>query len=167
MFARTFKTARVALCLGAAVVLWAGGSFLWEQRRNRRIVSETAVEIGVPPELLLAVAKVESGFRSSARSPKGALGIMQVMPETGREVARRLGLASYDLADPHDSALIGGTYLQWMLARYGGEERLALAAYHAGPSRVDAWLAQGGLEHAFGETRRYVSAVLEERDGFR
>ena len=153
--------------LAGAAALCVLAPLAWEQWHNRRIVREVAAELGLPPGLLLAVAQVESHFRSSARSPKGATGILQVMPETGREVAGRLRLASFDLADPVDSARIGGAYLKEMLARYRGDERLALAAYHAGPSRADAWREQGGLERAFPETRRYVERVMQEKEGFR
>ena len=152
------------------------GLSLWEeQRENRRAVREAAVALGLPPDLLMAVAQRESHFRSGARSGKGAMGLLQVMPATGREVASRLGLGSWSLDDPRDNARIGGAYLKMLLARYGGDEHLALAAYHAGPGRVDAWVA-GGIrlsgpevvdQRAFSETRQYVREVLAGRQEWR
>ena len=146
------------------------GFSLWEeQRENRRAVREAAVELGMPPELLLAVAKRESHFRTQVRSAKGAVGLLQVMPATGREVAGHLGLKTWSLDNPKDNARIGGAYLKALLARYGGDESLALAAYHAGPGRVDAWIS-GGIhlsgpevvaQRAFPETRQYVREVLQ------
>jgi len=167
--------------LAGGLVLSAGilggiGLTLWEeQRENRRAVREAAVEMDLPPDLLLSVAHRESRFRTHARSSKGAVGILQVMPETGREMAGRLGLKGWSLHNPRDNARIGGGYLAWLLRRYGEDEHLALAAYHAGPGRVDEWLSRGvplsGEElveqRAFPETRQYVREVLEGREGWR
>lgn len=144
-------------------------------RENRRIVSETAQRLGIKPPLLLAVAEVESGFDDRARSRKGAVGLLQVMPATGEAVAGRLGLRAWSLREAKDNALIGGQYLKELLSRYRGDVHLALAAYHAGPKRVDAWRKKGrGLPGAevvetfgFKSTRSYVKRVLALRDRFR
>jgi soluble lytic murein transglycosylase len=176
---------RVRLLLAGLVLLLGGLAVpalsdrlsIWqEQRENRRVIREAAVALGLPPDLLTAVARQESHFRTHARSDKGAVGILQVMPATGREVAGRLRLKAWSLDDPRDNARIGGTYLKELLARYGGDASLALAAYHAGPGRVDAWVAQGGIlltgpevvaQRAFPETRRYVHEVLEGLEAWR
>jgi soluble lytic murein transglycosylase len=102
------------------------------------------------PALVLAVIAAESAFDPLARSVKGALGLMQLMPETARE----LGVA--DPFDP-DANVAGGTrYLRRMLDRFGGDFTLALAAYNAGPSAVDR---HGGVP-PYPETRSYVERVL-------
>ena len=169
---------------GAAAVVAAGTMLafscvrrsLSERREaNRGILAKASEAVRVEPELLLAVAAVESGFDDRARSSKGAVGLLQVMPETARAVASRLRLDGWDLSDPRDNAVIGGAYLAELLRRYRGDEHLALAAYHAGPGRVDGWVEKGkGLPgpeviEQFGlkSTRRYVDDVLALREAGR
>lgn len=103
---------------------------------------------GLPARLLAAVAWQESRGRSAAVSPKGAIGIMQLMPET----ARRIGV---DPFDPAQNIAGGAFYLRQQLDRFGSVP-LALAAYNAGPGAV---LRYGGIP-PFRETRAYVSAIL-------
>jgi soluble lytic murein transglycosylase len=152
----------------AGLALWGRG---WRRRaENRRIVASAAGRLELAPELLLAVAEVESGFDDRARSEKGALGLLQVMPGTGRELAARLGLEG-DLLDRRENALLGGAYLKLLLERYRRDLHLALAAYHAGPGRVDEWVQRGrGLPgpevvetFGFQETRKYVDEVLRRK----
>jgi soluble lytic murein transglycosylase len=165
----------LALRLASAVALIAalGALVFWgrgprSREENRHIVRTAAERLELDPELLLAVAEVESGFDDHARSNKGALGLLQVMPGTGREVAAELKLPDYDLLDGRDNALIGGTYLNKLLRKYRKDRHLALAAYHAGPHRVDDWVERGqGLPGpevvemlGFKETRKYVERVL-------
>lgn len=105
---------------------------------------------GVDPALLKAVARAESGLNPRAVSPAGALGIMQLMPAT----ARALGVD--DPFDPAQSIFGGAKYLRHLLDRFGGDVRLALAAYNAGPGAVQRW---GGIPH-YEETKEYVDRVL-------
>lgn len=100
-------------------------------------------------DLLEAVAWRESGFRQSALSPKGAVGVMQIMPST----AMSLGVDRYDL---HQNIEGGAAYLRMMLTRYSGDLSLALAAYNAGPGAVDRYR---GVP-PFRETQAYVSAIM-------
>jgi hypothetical protein len=114
------------------------------------IFEAAAKEWNVHPQLLRAIAKQESGGNPRAVSPKGATGVMQIMPSTGKE----LGVT--DLTDPTQSIYGGAKYLSQMLDKYGRPE-LALAAYNAGPGRVDAFIAgRGQLPN---ETQAYVPAV--------
>lgn len=172
------RRGRALAVLAAAGLAAAGTQLALEPsraarvRENRRIVSETARRLGLRPPLLLALAEVESGFDERARSSKGAVGLLQVMPATGEAVAERLGMRTWSLREPKDNALIGGQYLKELLGRYRGDRHLALAAYHAGPRRVDAWRKKGrGLPGAevvqtFGlkSTRSYVKRVLALRE---
>lgn len=152
----------------AAAALWGSGAR--RRAENRRIVAEAARRLDLSPELLLAVAEVESGLDEQARSDKGAQGLLQVMPETGRDISAQLRMSA-DPLEREDHALVGGTYLKALLARYRMDLHLALAAYHAGPTRVDEWVARGrGLPgpevvemFAFGETRKYVADVLQAK----
>ena len=112
-------------------------------------IQAAAVRYGLDPAFLTAVAQQESGLNQSAISPAGAIGIMQLMPAT----AAQYGANPYDLAQNVDA---GAHFLSDMLARYGQDETLALAAYNAGPGNVDKY---GGVP-PFQETQNYVSSVL-------
>ncbi|MDH3546775.1 MAG: transglycosylase SLT domain-containing protein, partial [Gammaproteobacteria bacterium] len=117
------------------------------------------------------VARSESLFMRDVRSSAGAIGLMQLMPATGRKVARDLQLpySGLDtLTDPQINIRLGTTYLGQMAERFGGNRVLATAAYNAGPHRVDRWLPDSGSIDAriwienipFNETRNYVRRVL-------
>ncbi|MCK9563727.1 MAG: transglycosylase SLT domain-containing protein [Bacteroidales bacterium] len=126
----------------------------------------------IPLHLLLAVSRQESSFEPTIVSPAGARGLMQLMPATARETARRHGVpyrGVSDLNDPGRNIQLGSRYYRQMLDRYGGNRILASAAYNAGPSRIDGWLRQsaGTLPFdawieviPFAETRNYVQNVL-------
>lgn len=132
-----------------------------------------AREAGMDPYLLMAVARRESAFHSHATSPVGARGLMQVMPGTARQVAGWLDEPAPDtrqLYDPLVSIRLGSTYLTDLLNRYQGNRLLALAAYNAGPQRVDEWLNATSVPFdvwiesiPYYETREYVQAVLAYR----
>ena len=115
--------------------------------------------------------RAESVFRPNAVSRVGALGLMQLMPATGMDVADRLGLTLLQpklLLDPRTNLMVGSAYLRDMLDRFGGSEPLATAAYNAGATRVASWLPARGALPAdvwvdsipFTETRNYVHRVL-------
>ena len=116
------------------------------------LASEAARRHGLDPDLVLAVVAVESAFRPAAVSPKGAQGLMQLMPGTARE----LGVA--DPLDPAANLDGGARCLSALLARYGGDVTKALAAYNAGPGAVDK---HRGVP-PYRETRAYVKKVLEK-----
>src|SRR5579884_3991060 len=115
------------------------------------VLGAAAVDQQIPPELVRSVAKAESGLQGNVVSPKGALGLMQLMPSTARE----LGV---DPARADQNAEGGAKYLRELLLRYHGDSALALAAYNAGPGAVDRF---GGVP-PYLETRRYVLKVLRE-----
>ncbi len=117
---------------------------------NRAEIARAADVAALSPDLVEAVAWRESGFRTDAVSRAGAVGEMQLMPQT----ARRLGV------DPHrrDQNLRGGaTYLTALMRRYDGDLVRALAAYNAGPGAVDRY---GGVP-PFKETQAYVAAIMD------
>ena len=119
----------------------------------------------------------ESLFAEDARSGVGALGLMQVMPATARQVAREDGLAAFkssrDLYKPDINLRLGSRYLADLIRRYDGSFVLASAAYNAGPHRVDAWLPERPIAGdvwieniPFNATRRYVQRVLKHTANF-
>ncbi len=143
----------------------------------RDTLEDAAREAGVDPSLVFSVARKESTFSPDARSSAGALGLLQVLPETARSVASRVGErapASSGLLDPATNARLGAHYLAEVLARYDGNLVLAAAAYNAGPSRADDWLERHPGQPAdvwienitFGETRDYVKSLLAFRAVF-
>jgi soluble lytic murein transglycosylase len=125
----------------------------------------------IEPTWAYGVARSESLFMRDVRSSAGAVGLMQLMPNTGRMVAKQINLPYTGLGtltDPDSNIRLGTSYLGQMAERFGGHSVLATAAYNAGPHRVDAWLPQTGAEDAriwienipFNETRKYVKRVL-------
>jgi soluble lytic murein transglycosylase-like protein len=121
----------------------------------RELARTAAVRHGLDPDLVAAVVSVESGFRPEAVSPKGAVGLMQLMPKT----AEALGVE--DARDPVQN-LDGGTrHLGQLLTLYGGDLTRALAAYNAGEGAVHR---HGGVP-PYRETRAYVKKVIERYRG--
>lgn len=138
-----------------------------------------SLPVGPAPEpaLVLAVMRQESEFYPLARSPVGALGLMQLMPPTARHAAQKIGLPfNRDrlLSDPDYNIRLGQAYLKELLEQFDGSYILALAAYNAGPSRVTSWIGLFGdprdpsvdpinwIERIpFSETRNYVQRILE------
>ena len=133
---------------------------------------------GIDSAWAFGVARSESLFVPDARSRVGALGLMQLMPATGRQLAREAGLrwgGNATLVDPDTNIALGTTYLARMLNRFGDHRVLATAAYNAGPSRVERWLPEQGVLPAdawvdsvpYSETRKYVQRVLASEAVFR
>lgn len=132
--------------------------------RYEAIVEGHARNYDLPPTLLAAVIYTESKFDASARSDAGAVGLMQLLPETAEGIAERTGGHGFvvsDLLDPEINVRYGSWYLRNLLDRYH-DMRTALAAYHAGQGNVDAWRRDGGGIR-FPETRHYVAKVLHVR----
>jgi len=132
----------------------------YAQELAERIVA-VAARHGLEPELILAVIQVESNFHPTIRSSAGAVGLMQLLPSTGLEVARQVGMpwhGYHTLHDPERNVELGTAYLAWLLERYGGNEELALAAYNQGPGRVEQLIRRGRrvpLHYSSRVLRRY------------
>jgi soluble lytic murein transglycosylase-like protein len=120
------------------------------------MIAEAASESRLDPELLRAVIHQESAFRPCAVSGRGAMGLMQLMPDTAAS------LRVTDPFDPRQNLRSGAQYLRQMLDQFKGDEELALAAYNAGPARV-----QDGSFFDIPEVQRYIERILEEWKGTR
>ena len=128
--------------------------------RYEQVVRGHARNYRLNPALLAAVIYTESKFDANARSGAGAIGLMQLLPDTARGIAIRTGGKRFVVSDlyvPELNVRYGAWYLRHLLDRYG-DERTALAAYNAGQANVDRWKADGvGIQ--FRETRYYVDKI--------
>jgi soluble lytic murein transglycosylase len=146
--------------------------------RHDDIIRQQARQKGLDPALIAGVIFTESRFRDQT-SHAGAKGLMQLLPSTADDIARKSGGTAFvqgDLANPQVNIAYGSFYLRYLLRRYGGNEVLAIAAYNAGEGRVDQWIFETRhrgeeFDHArhipFPETRHYVQQVLEARAKYR
>lgn len=121
----------------------------------RPLIERAAVQYNLPSRLIESIARQESSFNPNAVSPVGAQGLMQIMPQTQKE----LGIT--DPFDPAQSIDGGSRYVRMMLDRFGGNLPHALAAYNAGPHRVDQYR---GIP-PFAETQNYVTRILSDMEG--
>jgi soluble lytic murein transglycosylase-like protein len=115
-----------------------------------KLIAQHAQAQRIRPDLVRAVVQVESGYNPRAVSPKGALGLMQLMPSTAADLGIRSPF------DPEENIRGGTTYLRQLLDRFDGNEELALAAYNAGPTAVDRY---GHQVPPYPETQDYVRKV--------
>jgi soluble lytic murein transglycosylase len=132
-------------------------------------VRAAARNVGLPEALIYAVMRQESLYRADAGSSAGALGLMQLMPDTARITARRAGLPAptrSQLLQPAHNVPLGSRYLASLVERFGGETALATAAYNAGPNAARRWLPTDPLDLdvwveniPYNETRAYVQRV--------
>jgi soluble lytic murein transglycosylase len=145
--------------------------------RHEDIIRQQAREKDLDPALIAGIIYEESKFRDQT-SHAGARGLMQITPATARFIARDSGGTAFthaDLATPQINISYGSYYLRYLLRRYDGNEKLAVAAYNAGETNVNRWVARaGGPEEfdstrdiPFKETRDYVRDVLQRRDEYR
>lgn len=165
------------LTLAAVVILALAGVAAWVHEAEPDVYLRTRYPLeyehivrghsknhDLDPALLAAVIYVESRFDPNARSAAGAVGLMQLLPDTAKGIALRTGGTRFvvaDLRDPEINVRYGSWYLDNLLDRYS-DTKLALAAYHAGQGNVDRWLREGrGI--AFPETRSYVTEVERVR----
>jgi soluble lytic murein transglycosylase-like protein len=139
-------------------------SVLARSRSVQPIVFSASRANAVTPDLVNGIIWAESRFQVHARSPKGACGLMQLMPRTGREVAGAIGM-SYHPYDPEFNIHAGTYYFSRLVERFGGDLTLALAAYNIGPGRVDTWLRAS--QPLPGHSRAYVGNVFGAARAFR
>ena len=152
----------VVACAAAAVVVTAEPDWYLRARyplRYEHIVRGHADNYRLDPALVAGMIYQESKFRADARSESGAVGLMQLLPDTAKGIAARTGGSRFevgDLEDPEINVRYGSWYLRHLLDKYGGSEEKALAAYNGGQGNVDRGVI-------YPETRHYVERVLELR----
>ena len=149
--------------------------FLWRHtypQAFKELVQKYSKNYSVPEEFIWSIIRAESRYRPFVVSPVGAQGLMQIMPNTGRQVSRLLGESSFQtkqLKEPETNIRLGSRYLMRLLKKFDGSLPLVAASYNAGPHRVESWLTAFGnldmdefIEHIpFVETRNYVKKVTQ------
>jgi soluble lytic murein transglycosylase len=182
---RTILRRRLTAIGAAALLAALVAALLWPQvhhavreitlpLRHEDIIRQQAREKGLDPALVAAVIYAESHFRDGQTSPAGALGLMQITPETARYIARKSGGTAFvvgDLATPQVNIAYGAYYLRYLLRHYDGNEAFALAAYNAGEGNVDRWIASARARDRaltvdaipYPETRTYVTRVQDAK----
>jgi soluble lytic murein transglycosylase len=162
---RVVAVAVVVLAVAVGAAYFWHGQPTWLERiryplHYEQIVRGHAKNYNLDPALLAAVIYQESKFNADAKSSSGAIGLMQLTPQTAEGIAIRTGGTKFhlsDLYDPEINVRYGSWYLRHLLDKYG-DEKDALAAYNAGQQNVDDWRAEGkGIQ--FPETRAYVKRV--------
>jgi soluble lytic murein transglycosylase len=182
---RRRRAVRVLVALGVVAVGIALAMPLLQKAVNELslpladsgIIRQQASEKHLDPALIAAVIYAETKF-DARTSSAGALGLMQMMPQTAQYLAHRSGGTTFttaDLAEPAVNIAYGSYYLRYLLNHYHGDEMLAIAAYNGGITNVDGWVAEAKADgHAFTindipfpETRDYVQRVLQAQRDYR
>jgi soluble lytic murein transglycosylase len=131
-----------------------------------------AEEYDVDPYLIASIIRVETNYKTGKESKKGALGIMQLMPDTAKWAMEKANLPEVTMHlikhEPDDNIVIGTWYLSWLSKQFNGNRIAVIAAYNAGPGNVKRWIEDGVWDGQydsvknipFGETRHYVQRVV-------
>ena len=137
--------------------------------RYEGIVREVSERHGLEPTFVAGVVYTESRFRPDVESHRGAYGLMQLLPQTAKFIQERSGIEG-DWRDPEVNLKLGAWYLGYLEEQYSGDERLMLAAYNSGESRVNIWISDEGFDVGedipYKETHHYVKNVLEAQETY-
>jgi soluble lytic murein transglycosylase len=171
-----FRKKRVFALLLIAFLgfLFANSTFLARKLypiQFQQEIRDSAANYEVDPFLIAAIIRVESNFQVGRESKKGAIGVMQIMPDTAEWIVDAGGHPRHTLEELHAVDVninLGSWYIGWLLKQYKGNQVYALAAYNAGQGNVNKWKQaqrwDGTLENIdqipFGETRHYVQRVM-------
>lgn len=170
---RRFSFKRIALLAVLVLLLINAGNIgrFFLPMPYQSIIIRESVNTGIDGYLLAAMVKTESNFDPGAVSVKGARGLMQIMPETGKWVASQRGIPNYSpdqLFNPDYNIRIGALYVSELYREYNGDTILVLAAYNAGRGNVKKWIEEdhwsgtrGSIDQIpFPETRQFIRKVL-------
>jgi soluble lytic murein transglycosylase len=167
----------VVLVLGVVTLLFLRGPSFWQRQyyplAYETEIADSAARHRISPYLVAAVINAESSWGADQVSGAGAIGLMQVMPETARDLAdaKRVDAKRFprdELHDPATNIEYGTAYLRYLVDRYH-EVEMALAAYNAGLTRVDEWAKKGTNIRStieFPETKQYVLKVMRGKDRY-
>lgn len=145
---------------------------------HREIVISAAQQYDVDPYLVFAIIRAESGYRTTAQSPVGARGLMQIMPETGAWIAKQQGITDFSASDLHDPQVnisFGCWYLASLNKEFSGRLPVVIAAYNAGSGKVRDWMLSGQWDGSaqnltavpYTETQQYVKNVLSNYQAYK
>jgi soluble lytic murein transglycosylase len=138
--------------------------------RHKEAITSTTKAHDIDPVLVASVIRAESNFNQNAVSPKGAQGLMQIMPSTAAFVAKMHDIEEYDLFDPHDNILLGTLYLKYLF-KYFHDTKTVLMAYNAGEGNVSKWLRANETDTLtttpFPETNAYTEKVQNAKNFYR
>ena len=171
-----FNGILVLICLALIVSLFVNffNTDLFYKNRyplvHKEIVEEYCGLYDVDEYLVQSIIRAESFYDEKAVSPKGAMGLMQIMPETGEWIAEKLNLETFrkeDLFDCEKNIMMGVWYISYLSDRFDGDLNNVIAAYNAGPTNVSKWLSQTDLSEdgknltdiPFEETKKYQETV--------
>ncbi len=167
----------VVLLLAVATALFLRGPSFWQRQyyplHYQGEIADSSVRHKVSPYLVAAIINAESGWKPQRRSSAGAVGLMQVMPATARDLGRRGSVDATrfpvaNLSDPRVNIEYGTAYVRYLVGRYH-EIETVLAAYNAGLRHADRWAGKGGdirTAIAFPETKNYVLKVIRGKERY-
>lgn len=173
---------RAVLATALCIVLAAaalGLGYLWSLYRLypydwRTDIEQNAAQYGQDPLFVASVIRTESGWKPGAVSSVGAVGLMQVMPDTGKWIAGQNGWDYSDslLPDGSYNIRLGCWYLDYLSKAFDGNQTLTLAAYNAGEHKVKQWVTEGrfkdgSLDIPYDETRRFVKKVMDSYEKYK
>ena len=174
----------IVLFILSAVLLWIIAMLVTEKIEKRiyplkyeSSIQRCCTEYDLEEDLIAAVIFTESSWREDAISPKGAVGLMQIMPSTGEWIAQKQEQTDYTdtkLLQPELNIEYGCWYLRYLLDKYEQNTRYALIAYNAGPGNLDKWLcdteySENGMLHCipFRQTEEYVEKIERAREKYK
>jgi soluble lytic murein transglycosylase len=162
------------LLIGFILILFMNTAFIGKKIYPiyyQKEIKESAEKHNIDPFLIAALIRVETNYKYHLESSKGAMGLMQIMPDTANWIAEAAKVQTFipaDLLKPDVNIFLGAWYMSWLTKHYNGNVVYAIAAYNAGQGNVNQWKNNGiwdGRETnldpiPFGETRHYVQRVL-------
>ena len=162
---KSFFTTLFFISVIIAVMLWTFRGIF--PIRHENIIEKYCEEYNVDATLVYALIKAESNFREDARSSAGAKGLMQITDETFEYCLKTLGIPNANIFNAEANIQCGIWYLSYLLGKYGGNTKNAVAAYNAGETNVNRWLKDSRyskdfktlLRIPFGETKRHVEKI--------
>lgn len=139
------------------IVGFAWQKFFWFDLQHDEYITQCCNEQNVSKSLVYAIVKAESNFDPKALSNKGAVGLMQLMPDTALFVAQKQNITNFDLTNPKDNLMLGICYIAYLQQKFDSQKDV-VCAYNAGENNVKQWL-QNGQEIPFKETKNYLKKV--------